>query len=99
MILTQEYIRKVVSEYLKNKPVKKVWLFGSYARGEADDKSDIDVVVDLDYSDQIGIDYFNWFQDLQDVLDKKVDVLSKKYINKRLRPFIEKEMVLMYEKN
>lgn len=99
MILTQNHIQKVVSDYFKNKPVKSVWLFGSYARGEADSDSDVDVVVDIDYSNEIGIEYFNWFQELQEMFNKKVDVVSRKYINKRLRPFIEKDMVLMYEKN
>ena len=68
-------------------------------RGEADNNSDVDVVVDIDYSFEIGIEYFNWFQELQEALKKRVDVVSKKYINRRLRPFIEKEMVLVYEKN
>ena len=99
MIITQDNIQKVVADYFKNKPVKKVWLFGSYARGEADSNSDVDVVVDIDYSFEIGIEYFNWFQELQEALEKRVDVVSKKYINSRLRPFIEKEMVLVYEKN
>ena len=68
-------------------------------RGEADNNSDVDVVVDIDYSFEIGIEYFNRFQELQEALEKRVDVLSKKYINRRLRPFIEKEMVLVYERN
>ena len=99
MILTKDHIQKIVADYFKNKPVKKVWLFGSYARGEADSNSDVDVVVDVDYNLEIGIEYFSWYQDLEEAFDKKVDVVSKKYINKRLRPFIEKDMVLMYEKN
>jgi predicted nucleotidyltransferase len=98
MILAKEYIQEVVKDYFSKKPVTRVWLFGSYARGEADAQSDVDMVVDIDYQKESGLDYFNWFQDLQELFNKKVDVVSKKYINKRLKPFIEKEMVLMYEK-
>ena len=36
MILTKEQIQKIISQYFAGKPVTKVWLFGSYARGEAD---------------------------------------------------------------
>jgi predicted nucleotidyltransferase len=99
MILSREHIQEVVKDYFSQKPVTKVWLFGSYARGDADADSDVDVVVDIDYKKESGLDYFIWFQELQDLFNKKVDVVSKKYINKRLRPFIEQDMVLMYEKS
>lgn len=98
MILPTQHISKIVADYFKNKPVKKVWLFGSYARGEATGSSDVDVLVDIDYDNINGTDYFNWFQDLEEKLNKKVDVVSKKYINNRLRSFIERDMMLLYEK-
>lgn len=98
MILSTNHIKKEVEEYFKTKPVNKVWLFGSYARGDADADSDVDVLVDIDYAAQSGTDYFLWFQELGDRLRKKVDVVSKKYVNNRLRPFIEKDMFLLYEK-
>ncbi|GAA4464905.1 hypothetical protein GCM10023093_16190 [Nemorincola caseinilytica] len=37
MILTIEHIKKVITDYFAQKPVKRVWLFGSYARVEADE--------------------------------------------------------------
>lgn len=38
MILTQENIKQVVQKYFKEKPVSKVYLFSSYAKGNADGK-------------------------------------------------------------
>jgi uncharacterized protein len=98
MILTQEEIQKNVSDYFKDKPVKRVWLFGSYARGEADDNSDVDVLVDIDYNKQTGWGYYSWYQDLAELLHKSVDVVSYKWVNHRLKPYIEKDMKLIYEK-
>lgn len=98
MILQKDDISKIVTEYFKDKPVHRVWLFGSYARGDADESSDVDVLVDVDYSKPTGWSYFSWYQDLQDKLDKGVDVVSYKWVNHRLRPYIEKDMVLIYEK-
>ena len=40
-----------------HKPVNKVYLFGSYARGEADENSDVDLLIGWDYSKNIGLNY------------------------------------------
>ncbi|MEP7252426.1 MAG: nucleotidyltransferase domain-containing protein [Ginsengibacter sp.] len=48
MILSHEHIKNTVREYFKDKHVSKVYLFGSYARGEADEKSDVDLIVEID---------------------------------------------------
>jgi len=98
MILSKEQIQKIVSDYFTGKPVMKAWLFGSYARGEADADSDVDVLVELDYNKNPGIDFFGWHQDLADVIKKKVDVVSLGGVNKRLWPYIEKDMTLIYER-
>ena len=98
MILKSEDIKKIVKAYFQDKPVHKVWLFGSYARGDADEDSDVDVLVDIDYSIPTGWGYFSWYQDLQEKLNKQVDVVSYKWMNQRLKPYIEKDMKLIYEK-
>ena len=48
MILMQENIKKIVQDYFKDKPVNKVYLFGSYARGDAGEDSDVDLIVEID---------------------------------------------------
>jgi predicted nucleotidyltransferase len=49
LVLTTEHIKQVITSFFSKKPVKKVWLFGSYARGDADENSDVDVLVAIDY--------------------------------------------------
>jgi predicted nucleotidyltransferase len=46
-MLTTVQIQKVVADYFKDKPVKKVYLFGSYARGEANENSDVDLLLNF----------------------------------------------------
>ena len=41
---------EIIKQYLKSQPVLKAYLFGSYVRGEADESSEIDLLVDLDYT-------------------------------------------------
>ncbi len=51
-----EQLKKILQQYFVNKPVYKAYLFGSTARNEQDSKSDIDILVELDYEG--GADYF-----------------------------------------
>ena len=55
------YLKKkdiqLIKDYFTNKPVLKAYLFGSYSRREAGKDSDIDILVDLDYSRHIGLGF------------------------------------------
>ncbi len=98
MILSRENIKQVVQEYFKDKPVNKVYLFGSYARGDADEKSDVDLLVELDYSKHIGFAFYGWKDELKNYFNKKVDVVSKEGLSDFIGPFILKDKNLVYEK-
>ena len=95
-MLTIEQIRQIVAAYFKDKPVKKVWLFGSYARGEADAGSDLDLLVDMDYEQRVGFQFFYWKEDLKDRLQMPVDVVSSRGLSKHLAPFIHGDKQLLY---
>jgi predicted nucleotidyltransferase len=98
MVLTKIQIKKIIETYFAEKPVKRVWLIGSYARGDADEDSDLDVLVDIEKDANVGLDYFGWHIDLEEKVKKKVDVLSYGWVNKRIWPYIQKDMQLIYEK-
>ena len=87
-----------IIDYFRQKPVLKAYIFGSFARNESDEKSDIDILVDLDYSQSIGLEFVEMQLDLEEILDRKVDLLSSNAISKYIRPFIDKEKILIYEK-
>lgn len=98
MILTKDQIQKTVRDYFTGKPVKRVWLFGSYARGEADENSDVDVLVDIDHDSKVGLQYFSWHTELGSLLNKKVDVVSAGWESKYIKPFIDKDKSIIYER-
>ena len=85
-----------IGNYFKDKPVLKAYLFGSCARDEADDKSDIDILVELDYAQPIGLEFVQMQLDLQDLLNRQVDLLSQKAVPKYIQPYIEQDRVLVY---
>jgi uncharacterized protein len=95
MILESKY-RKVISDYFQNKPVLKAYLFGSYVRGEANEQSDVDILIELDYSQSIGLAFVEMQLDLQNMLSRKVDLVSERGLSKFIKPFIEKEKELIY---
>ncbi|MBD1843105.1 nucleotidyltransferase family protein [Cyanobacteria bacterium FACHB-63] len=67
-------------------------VFGSVARGEADDESDVDFLVEM------GKDRSPWFpvgliQDLEDLLGREVDVATEKGLKDRIRERVLKEAI------
>jgi uncharacterized protein len=87
-----------IKTYFSTKPVLKAYLFGSQVRGEADKQSDVDILVDLDYSQKIGLQFVQMQLDLEKLLKKKVDLVSSNGLSIFIKPIIDKEKQLIYEK-
>ena len=87
---------EAIKDYFRTRPVLKAYLFGSYVRGEADDQSDIDILVDLDYSRKIGLQFIQMKLDLEKILSTKVDLVSSNGISKYLQPIVDSEKHLIY---
>jgi uncharacterized protein len=94
----EENTKEIIKNYFKSSPVLKAWLFGSYSRGDADLQSDIDLLVELDYSQRIGLGFVQMKFDLENLLNKKVDLVSSNGLSKYMKPTIENEKQLIYEK-
>ena len=92
-----ENIQKI-SRYFENKPVLKAYIFGSFARNEVNDESDIDILVDLDYSHKIGLLFVQMKLDLENLLHKQVDLVSSNGLSPFIKSQIEKEKKLIYER-
>ena len=99
-MLSKSQIQDILSGYFSGKPVLRAYLFGSYARGDADEKSDVDVMVELDYgqSGSIWGAYVTMQEELGHKLGKKVDLVSSDGMSKYIAPFINRDRVLVYER-
>ena len=87
---------EAIKDYFKNCPVLKAYLFGSYVNGKATNKSDIDILVDLDYSQRIGLGFVQMQIDLENLLKSKVDLVSSNSLSKYIKPYIDQEKELIY---
>jgi predicted nucleotidyltransferase len=97
MNISKENI-SILQKYFKDKPVFKAFVFGSFARGDARSQSDYDILVELDYSKKIGFEFIQMQLDLVNLLKTDVDLVSDKALSKYIRPFVEKDKILIYER-
>ena len=88
----------IISGYLKDKPVIKAYVFGSYARGDANEKSDIDLLIDWDYSQNIGWNYVSYWRELKEKLHKNVDFVSVRWIDPLIEQQVNRDKQLIYER-
>lgn len=86
----------LIRNFFATKPVINAYLFGSQARGEVNSNSDVDILVDLDYSQRIGLKFIKMKIELEEILKMKVDLVSSNGLSKHIKPIIEKEKQLIY---
>ena len=85
----------MIAACFRNKPVLRAFLFGSFSRGDAEENSDVDILVELDYSKHIGLGFVGMKLDLENRLHKKIDLVSSEAISKYISPFIENDKKLI----
>lgn len=94
-IYTLDEIKAIVVPIAEKYNVAQIYLFGSYARGEATEKSDIDLV--MNFSDSISLfTYAEIINSLENLFSKKVDIVSHNSVSSRLLYQIIDEEILMY---
>lgn len=77
-ILTLDEIRRICSDIFKNYAVEYCYLFGSYAKGKATEKSDVDLLVSMPVD---GMKFFELIELLRERLKKKIDLLDIAQLN------------------
>ena len=84
----QNTIKKVVGKFNP----KLVGVFGSYARGEQQRESDLDILVDFNESVNL-IELIGLEQELTELLGIKVDLVTLKSVNPSLNPYIQQDLI------
>ena len=84
-------MRKQRTELQLRYPIRRLALFGSWARGDAREDSDVDVLVEVDPS--IGLRFVELADDLERALGRHVDVVSRRAIKPSFWQRIEPELI------
>ncbi len=72
-------------------PLTELGIFGSAVRSDFTEKSDIDIIID--YNKPMGIEFIDLANDLEKIVHRKVDLVSKKGIKKKYYKQIEKDII------
>ena len=90
-------LNTILSIILRNKPVlqkkypiKTIAVFGSVARGDNYENSDVDILVEFDKP--VGIEFIDLANELESILHQKVDLISKTGIKPKYLKIIEKDL-------
>lgn len=92
---TLTWIKKKVLPILKKHAVKRAAIFGSFARGEAKMKSDVDFLIEYKTKSKSLFDLVDLKFDLEATLNRKVDIVTYNSIYWRIRKQILSEQVVI----
>jgi predicted nucleotidyltransferase len=84
--------REDILRIANRRGASNVRIFGSVTRGEADSKSDIDILVDLEPGRSL-LDLGGLLMDLQDLLGHNVDVVTERGLRERIRERVLREAI------
>lgn len=84
-------LRAIKPELMRRFPVRRMALFGSWARRDAGEESDVDILVDVDGT--IGLAFVDMAEYLESALRRPVDLVSRRSIKPRVWKLIEPELI------
>ena len=84
-------LRQYKPELQRKYPVSAIGIFGSYARGEATDKSDIDIAVEI--SGTMGLNFIAMANEIEDLFGIKTDVVPMRSIKPEYLQYVKKDIV------
>ena len=91
--MTQQEVKKIILNHLKDYQPVSVGIFGSFARGESTEKSDIDILVKFKIAPSL-LTLIKLENELSDLLGIKVDLITTGAIkNKRVQKSIKKDLI------
>jgi predicted nucleotidyltransferase len=92
-------ISRQIAEYFKTQPVVKAWLFGSFARGEQREDSDIDILILPDKSQHFSLFTLSgMYEDLKELLGCEVDLITDGGLMPFARESADRDKILIYER-
>lgn len=88
--------REKIDQICKDSGITYLALFGSQARGDQNVDSDVDLLVEFKETPGL-IGFIRTKQQFEKVFDRKVDLVTKNGISKYIRPYIQKDLQVIYE--
>ncbi|HYV33610.1 MAG TPA: nucleotidyltransferase family protein [Candidatus Limnocylindria bacterium] len=94
--MTIQEVSEKITPILKANHVEFAGVFGSVARGEDKENSDIDLLIRPGTNSPKGLAYIGLQLQLEGALGRKVDLINEKFLHPFIRPNVEKELITLY---
>ena len=92
-----EQMLQTIRDYFASQPVQRAWLFGSFARGEEREDSDVDILVDFD--ENVGLlQHIHMMNELQDLLCRDVDLVTNGTLVTAAEKTANRDKRIIYER-
>ena len=92
---TEQLIAKIVT-VAEQEPIEKMWLFGSFSRGEERPDSDVDILVQMSPNDLSMLGFLKIQTRLEKATHKVVDLIEDECLEDFARPSAERDKILIY---
>ena len=86
-----QVLRDHKPELQRKYPISRLGVFGSYARGEATEKSDIDIAVEI--TGPMGLSFVAMADEIEELFGIKTDVVSLRGISPKYMAYVQKDLV------
>lgn len=95
--MDKEDIKRTVAPLLQKYGVAKASIFGSFVKGQQHEGSDIDMLIEFNDSDKKSLlDLIALEQDMEELIQRKVDLVTASSIHPAIKPSVLKEMETFY---
>ena len=92
-----QFDKTQLNNFCAKNDIKYLGLFGSYAQGKANEKSDIDLLVE--FNKPKGFEFFTVQRDFETFFNKKVDLATKNSLSPYIKEHVLSNLVTIYEQN
>lgn len=88
-----------IADFCRRHHIRKLALFGSVLRDDFTPESDVDVLVEFDPGHTPGLAFFSMEDELSQLLGRKVDLNTPKFLSRHFRDRVLQQAVVQYERN
>lgn len=87
-----------VRQYARTQPISRMYVFGSFARGEQTPESDVDFLIEVQPDSKFSLlELSRMYRELSELLGRPVDIATPRMIGTYIRDSVYKDLVLVYE--